>query len=64
MLHLMTSAPDGVVVQVRVDGGQPQRIEFQGPTLYTLLYGESYGEHLLEIETNASGLSLFSATFG
>lgn len=63
-LHLVASAPDGAVVQVRMDGGQPQRIEVQRPTLYTLLDGESYGEHLLELETNAPGLSLFSATFG
>ena len=34
------------------------------PTLYTLLDGDGYGEHLLELECATPGLSLFSATFG
>ena len=34
------------------------------PTLYTLLDGDAYGEHLLELECATPGLSLFSATFG
>jgi hypothetical protein len=39
-------------------------IEVGRPTLYTLLDGETYGEHLLEFEIETPGLSLFSATFG
>jgi len=33
-------------------------------TLYTLLDGDGYGEHRLELECAAPGLWLFSATFG
>ena len=63
-LHLVASAPEGTSLQVRVDGGAPRVVQVDRPTLYTLLDGETYGEHLLEIETASPGLSLFSATFG
>lgn len=63
-LHLVAAALEGAAVRVRVDGGPPQTIELRQPTLYTLLDGERYGEHLLELEADAPGLSLFSATFG
>jgi hypothetical protein len=33
------------------------------PALYTWLNGDTYGEHLLEFETAAPGLTLSSATF-
>ncbi len=59
-----TSAPEGASLQVRVDGGAPRVVQVDRPTLYTLLDGDSYGEHLLEFEASAPGLSLFSATFG
>jgi thiol-disulfide isomerase/thioredoxin len=63
-LHLVGEAPDGARLRVTVDGGAAQVIEVQRPTLYTLLDGETYGEHLVTIEMEAPGLSLFSATFG
>ena len=63
-LHLVATAPEGAAVRVRVDGGAPRTVEVGRPTFYTLLDGEIYGEHLLEFEAEASGLSLFSVTFG
>ena len=63
-LHLVAAAPRPASVRVVVDGGAPRSIEVGRPTLYTLLDGETYGEHLLEFEANVPGLSLFSATFG
>ena len=63
-LHLVAAAPESAILRVRVDGSAPQTIEVSQPTLYTLLDGETYGEHLLEFEAGTPGLSLFSATFG
>ena len=63
-LHLVATAPEGAALRVRVDRGAPRTVEVGRPTLYTLLDGETYGEHLLEFEAEASGLSLFSVTFG
>lgn len=63
-LHLVAAAPQAATLRVAVDGGAPRTVEIGRPTLYTLLDGETYGEHLLEFETETPGLSLFSATFG
>lgn len=70
-LHLVAAAPadattsaEGLTLRVQVDGGAPRTVQVSRPTLYTLLDGETYGEHLLQFEAEAPGLSLFSATFG
>jgi thiol-disulfide isomerase/thioredoxin len=63
-LHLVAAAPDAARLRVTVDGGAAQAIEVGRPTLYTLLDGDTYGEHLLAFEAETPGLSLFSATFG
>jgi len=63
-LNLIAGAPQPAPVRARVDGGTERTIEIGLPTLYTLLDGESYGEHLLELESATRGLTLFSATFG
>jgi thiol-disulfide isomerase/thioredoxin len=63
-LHLVAAAPRPAPLRVQVDGGRPQTVEVERPTLYTLLDGETYGEHVLEFESDTPGLSLFSATFG
>lgn len=63
-LHLVAAAPQPVTLRVRVDGGPARAIEVGSPTLYTLVDGETYGEHLLAFETEGPGLTLFSATFG
>ncbi len=63
-LHLVASAPAPQSLTLRVDGGEPRRLVIDRPTLYTLLDGEAYGEHLLEFTAEAPGLALYSATFG
>ena len=62
--HLVASSPDGALASVRVDGAAPQSVAIGRPTLYTLLDGETPGEHLLDLAASAPGLALFSATFG
>ena len=63
-LHLVAAAPRRVALRVHIDGREQPPAEIGWPTLYTLLDGNSYGEHLLELEADAPGLTLFSATFG
>ena len=63
-LYLVATAPAAATVRVRVDGRAMPDIEISWPTLYTLVDGETYGEHLLELEADTPGLALFSATFG
>lgn len=62
--HLVASAPSATRVLVSIDGGAPSLIEIGRPTLYTLFDSEEPGEHLLSLEADAPGLTLFSATFG
>jgi thiol-disulfide isomerase/thioredoxin len=63
-LHLVAGASQPASLRVSVDGSGERAIEVGMPTLYTLLDGDGYGEHLLELECAIPGLSLFSATFG
>jgi thiol-disulfide isomerase/thioredoxin len=63
-LHLVAAAPQGTRLRFTVDGGPAQTIEVGRPTLYTLLEGTTYGEHLLAFDAETPGLSLFSVTFG
>ena len=63
-LNFVAGAPQPAPVRVRVDGGTEKTVEIGFPTLYTLLDGDSYGEHLLELETATPGLTLYNATFG
>jgi thiol-disulfide isomerase/thioredoxin len=63
-LHLVASAPANTSVRIRVDGREMQAVEIGWPTLYTIVNGETYGEHELELEATTPGLTLFSATFG
>ncbi len=63
-LHVVAAAPAAVTLRIRVDGGAPRLLPIERPTLYTLLDGDVYCEHLIEVEADQPGLSLFSATFG
>ncbi len=63
-LHLVAGAPEIATLRVRLDGGAATSLEVSWPTLYTLVKGASYREHLLELESDSPGLALFSATFG
>jgi thiol-disulfide isomerase/thioredoxin len=63
-LHLVASAPEAATVRIRVDGQQAPAVTISWPTLYTLVDGQTYGEHILELDADTPGLALFSATFG
>ncbi len=63
-LYLVAGAAQPALVRVSIDEGGDRTIEIGMPTLYTLLDGDDYGEHRLELDCATPGLSLFSATFG
>ena len=52
------------MVRVRVDGREMPVTEIGKARLYTLVNGETYGEHVMDLEADARGLTLYSATFG
>jgi thiol-disulfide isomerase/thioredoxin len=63
-LHVVAGASQTAVLRVRVDGREMPAIEINRPMLYTLVNGDTYGEHVMELEAGTSGLTLYSATFG
>jgi thiol-disulfide isomerase/thioredoxin len=63
-LYMVAGAPNTAAMHVRVDGEQKPPVEIGWPTLYTVVDGNTYGEHLLEVVADTPGLTLFSATFG
>jgi hypothetical protein len=63
-LHMVASAPAASQVRVRVDGGEPKTLAVGWPTLYTLVDGGTYGEHIMEVESDSPGLAFYCATFG
>jgi thiol-disulfide isomerase/thioredoxin len=63
-LHLIASAPEPAPVRVRLDRGLERTIQIGLPTLYTLVDGYKYGDHLLELECATPGLTVYCATFG
>jgi len=63
-LHLVAGAPETAALRIRLDGGAPSAVEVNRPTLYTLVHGAPYREHMLELEADTPGLALFSVTFG
>lgn len=62
--HLVAAAQEAGTLRVTVDGAAAPAVEVGPPTLYTLVDGTAYGEHVLSMEADVPGLYLFSATFG
>jgi len=63
-LYLVAGSERTATVRVRVDGEEKPPTEIGWETLYTIVDGNTYGEHLLELEADTPGLTLFSSTFG
>jgi thiol-disulfide isomerase/thioredoxin len=63
-MHLIAGAPRPAPLRIRVDRGPERIIEIGLPTLYTVLDGADYREHVVEIASATPGLTLYSATFG
>jgi thiol-disulfide isomerase/thioredoxin len=63
-LYMVASAPRTGTIRVQVDGHELPPVAISWPTLYTIVDGSSYGEHMLKLEVDTPGLTLFSTTFG
>lgn len=63
-LHVVASAPEPAILRITADDGPTHTVDVGPPTLYTLFDSTTYGQHLLTLEVETRGLSLFSATFG
>ena len=63
-LYMVAGSTRIAAMRVRVDGEEKPPVAIGWPTLYTVVDGTTYGEHLLEVMADTPGLTLFSATFG
>ena len=74
-VYLVANAPDGVTVQVLLDGtpittGKGADVDASGmlriqeARLYTLVEMPSAGEHVIELKVSGPGLAAFAFTFG
>ncbi|HTI83407.1 MAG TPA: redoxin domain-containing protein [Acetobacteraceae bacterium] len=63
-LYMVAGSARAASLSVRVDGIARPPVEIGWPTLYTIVDGNAYGEHLLELTADSPGLTLYSATFG
>jgi thiol-disulfide isomerase/thioredoxin len=63
-LYMVAGSAHPATLRVRVDGTERPPVEIGWPTLYTIVNGNTYDEHLLELETDTPGLTFYSATFG
>lgn len=62
-VYMVASSDTGVSVTVLKDGVKEKTLFISGNKLYTLISGDSYGVHTLEVDVPA-GLDAFTLTFG
>ena len=63
-VYFVGGSRNGVVVDIYKDGILLKTIMVQAERLYTLIEGDSYGEHTLQMKIKGSGLQAFTFTFG
>ncbi|MEO5635446.1 MAG: cytochrome c biogenesis protein CcdA [Candidatus Paceibacterota bacterium] len=63
-VYFVGGSKDGVRVEVYKDEVLLKTITVKAEQLYTLIEGESYGEHTLKMKIKGSGLQAFTFTFG
>ena len=63
-VYFVAGSKDGVTVEIYKDGVFVKNLSIKNEQLYTLIAGDSYGEHTLEIRVKDSGLQAFTFTFG
>ncbi len=62
-VYIVASSDTGVTVTVLKDNKKEKTLYIKGNQLYTLIEGDSYGEHTLEVDV-PQGLNAFTFTFG
>jgi hypothetical protein len=64
-LHLVLSSVDGSDkrIEVSIDGGVPQKMTINSPTLYTVATFPDGGRHKVQVKILDAGVRFYSATF-
>ncbi|MES2985761.1 MAG: redoxin family protein [Patescibacteria group bacterium] len=63
-VYMVASSEKPITTEIYIDGKKVKDIVIQANELYTLVDGNEYGEHTLEIRTGSPGLEAFTFTFG
>jgi len=63
-VYFVGGSKDGVDVEIYKDGVLLKTITVKSEQLYTLIEGDSYGKHILQMKIKGSGLMAFTFTFG
>ena len=63
-VYIVGSSAKGVNVTVILDGVRQKTINIKSNMLYTLVEGNDYSEHTLELDMDSAGLQAFTFTFG
>ena len=63
-VYMVANSEKGITVTVYKDGQKEKTVFIKANTLYSLIEGEDYGEHTLEIDIPEAGLNVFTFTFG
>jgi len=63
-VYFVGGSKNGVEVEIYKDGILLKTITVKAGQLYTLIEGDSYGKHNLQIKIKGSGLQAFTFTFG
>ncbi len=63
-VYFVGGSKDGVDVEIYKDGVLLKTVTIKALQLYTLIEGDSYGKHILQMKIKGSGLQAFTFTFG
>jgi len=63
-VYFVGGSKNGVQVEIYKDGVLLEKITVKAEQLYTLIEGDSYGKHTLQMVVKGSGLQAFTFTFG
>ncbi len=63
-VYMVASSEKGVNVEVYLDGKKVKDVNIKDNLLYSIIEGVDYSDHQLEIVVPASGLNVFTFTFG
>ena len=63
-VYFVGGSKNDVDVEIYKDGVLQKTITVKAEQLYTLIEGDSYGKHILQMKIKGSGLMAFTFTFG
>ena len=63
-VYMVASSDEPITLHIYLDGKKYKDVVVSENTLYKLIEGASYGEHIIRIETEWKGLKAYTFTFG